>query len=336
MPRVTIAIPTLVAGENLRRCLISLCRQSFQDFEVIVINNGNSDVASLLPPARFSLRILSPESNIGFGAAVNFAVRSSAAELIACLNDDTEANEYWLEQLVLAMDSSPRVGMCASRIQLLGTATLDSAGMLICREGSSKQRGRMQPWTEWMVSGEALMPSGCAGIYRRGLMEEIGLFDEDFFLYCEDTDLGLRARWAGWECRYAADAVVEHHYSQTAGAFSLVKARFVERNRLWVAIKNFPVSRLLLVPLISLVRYGWQMTALRDGRGAGTELLRTGVTLKDAISVVWYAWRDTLIHLPLLIRKRACCRRLRRIRPTEFSRLLNRYSISAKDLAYSR
>jgi len=338
MPCVTIAIPTLLGGPTLQSCLESLGRQTFRDFEVIVVNNGavnNGTAAAVTEPLNFPLRILSPGSNIGFGAAVNLAVKGSTAEFIASLNEDTEPDERWLERLVAAMESAPQVGMCASRIQLFGTSTLDSAGILICGDGSSKQRGQSQPSADWTISGDALLPSGCAGLYRRRMLEEVGLFDEDFFLYCEDTDLGLRARWAGWQCRYAADAVVNHHYSRTAGAFSPLKAKYVERNRLWVAIKNFPCSRLLLVPMVSLFRYAWQLSAIRDNRGASAGFIRAGSSMKDLLGILWKAYLETAIHLPSLLRKRALCRRRRRIPPAEFSELLDRYGISARDLAYS-
>jgi GT2 family glycosyltransferase len=335
MPCVMIAIPTLLGGQTLQNCLGSLCRQTFRDFEVIVVNNGNDEAVAGLAPVNFQLRILSVGSNIGFGAAVNLAVKGSTGEFVASLNDDTEPDEYWLERLVAAMASSPRVGMCASRIQLFGTSKLDSAGILICGDGSSKQRGQLQASADWTISGDALLPSGCAGLYRRRMLEEVGLFDEDFFLYCEDTDLGLRGRWAGWLCRYVADAVVNHHYSRTAGAFSPLKAKYVERNRLWVAIKNFPFSRLLLVPIVSLFRYAWQLSAIRDKRGASAGFILSGYSLKDALAILWDAYWETAIHLPALLRKRALCRSRRRIRPAEFSRVLDRYGISARDLAYS-
>ncbi len=89
---------------------------------------------------------------------------------------------------------------------------------------------------------EALFPSGSAALYRRKMLEEIGGFDDEFFLYCEDTDLGLRALWAGWKCFYVADAIVEHRYSHSAGRASALKAYLVERNRLYVAIEEFPCS----------------------------------------------------------------------------------------------
>ena len=90
------------------------------------------------------------------------------------------------------------------------------------------------------------MPSASAALYRRAMLDQTGGFDADFFLYCEDTDLGLRAARLGWTCLYASDAIVDHRYSHSAGRVSPLKAYYVERNRLAVAIKNFPAPMLLL------------------------------------------------------------------------------------------
>ncbi len=129
----------------------------------------------------------------------------------------------------------------------------------------SKQRGHGRPPEDFPVAEETLFPSGSAALYRRAMLEEIGGFDDSFFLYCEDTDLGLRARWAGWKCLYVPEAVVEHHYSHSAGGASPLKAYYVERNRLFVLAKNFPARMLLAAPFVTLARYLWH--ALVPARG---------------------------------------------------------------------
>ena len=112
------------------------------------------------------------------------------------MNDDATAHPGWLEALLAAIEPRPDVGMCASQVRLAGDGRLDSAGMLLCLDGSSKQRGHLESPASYARKEEALLPSGSAALYRREMLDEIGLFDESFFLYCEDTDLGLRARWA--------------------------------------------------------------------------------------------------------------------------------------------
>ncbi len=275
-----IAIPTLQAGEPLFGSLRSLNDHIFREFEVTVINNGRL-VFSPPTDLSFPCRVLSPVENIGFGAAFNLAARASTAPFIAALNDDTEPDPEWLDALVNEISRDSRTGMCASRILLFESGRLDSAGMLICLDGSSKQRGRGQLPLLFDCPADVLLPSGCAALYRREMLEEIGFFDEDYFLYCEDTDLGLRARWAGWGCRYAPGATVRHRYSSTSGAFSPIKARFVERNRIWVAVKNFPLALLAVSPLISFLRYFWQFASLASRGGAAFEFIRSGNSLLE-------------------------------------------------------
>ena len=323
----------------LADCLRALSYQTFRDFEVIIINNGASSQpvnAAGLDDLGFPVRILSPQTNVGFGAAINLAVNSTDARLIATLNDDTEAEPEWLEALVRELESDSAIGMCASSIHRIEKPErLDSAGMLICLDGSSKQRGGWMPPSSFAIAEDVLLPSACAALYRRELLDEIGLFDEDFFLYCEDTDLGLRARWAGWRCRYVAAAVVRHHYSWTSQPFSPMKARFVERNRLWVAIKNFPFILLPAVPFVAIVRYLWQLRAIRSQQGAAAEFVKSGESLRSASAIVFRAWLETIFHLPALLQKRARGRSGRKIGSVEFIRLLYRHRITTKELAFS-
>ena len=120
--------------------------------------------------------------------------------------------------------------------------------------GTTKQRGHRGPGHPAGEPSEALIPSGCAALYRRSMLDQIGLFDSDYFLYCEDTDLGLRGRLAGWNCLYVPGAVVEHDYSSTTGRASAQKAYFVERNRLYTVVKLFPIFLWPLVPWYSAWR----------------------------------------------------------------------------------
>jgi GT2 family glycosyltransferase len=318
----------------LDRCLRSLNEQTFAHFEVIVINNGTQGI--VLPPnLSYPCRVLPVATNIGFGAAINLAARSSPSPYIATLNDDTEADPQWLEELVFEMAADPRTGMCASRIRLFDLERLDSAGMLICLDGSSRQRGHGQNPTSFGRTADVLLPSACAALYRLRMLEDAGFFDEDFFLYCEDTDLGLRGQWAGWGCRYASGATVRHHYSSTAGAYSPVKALLIERNRIWVAVKNFPLVLLAVSPLMSGWRYFWHFISIIKKRGAAAEFVRSGISFSALLAILLRAWAEAIRVWPLLLRKRAAVRRTRRISSLSFIRLLLRHRITARELAHS-
>jgi len=324
---VTVVVPTLAADETLHECVASLDRQTFSDFEVIVIDNSGRRVVQ----STNRVQAITNERNVGFGAAVNQAFHQSGAPFLAVLNDDATAHPRWLEALLAAIEPRPDVGMCASQVRHASDGCLDSAGMLLCLDGSSKQRGHLESPTHYPRQEEALLPSGSAALYRREMLNEIGLFDESFFLYCEDTDLGLRARWAGWECLYVPDAVVEHRYSHSSGNASALKAYYVERNRLFVIFKNFPLLDLLLVPFYATSRYFWHLIYALRGRGKAADFQREGGSL---VRLPWYVIRG---HLELLARFPQVWRQRRRIKrrltAKQFRRLIRRYSISPRQVA---
>jgi GT2 family glycosyltransferase len=223
--------------------------------------------------------------------------------------------------------------MCASQVRLAGENCLDSAGMLICPDGSSKQRGHRQPPEKYSRPEEVLLPSASAALYRRAMLDEIGGFDEDFFLYSEDTDLGLRARWAGWKCLYVPDAVVDHRYSHSAGRASPLKAYFVERNRLFVVLKSFPASDLLKSPWFALARYFWHVLSMLKGTGAAAEFRRDGNSAWRLVLFAVRAHFALLWNWRKLCGKRRAIRRAARISAAEFRALLRSHSISPQEVA---
>jgi GT2 family glycosyltransferase len=329
---VTVVIPTLTAGVRLRECVESLAQQTRHDFEVVVVDNSGTGLVRRNGSAPGG-RIIENNRNGGFGAAVNQGAAASTSPYLAVLNDDAVAHPRWIETLVRAIEKRPDAGMCASQVRLFGEPLLDSAGMLVARDGSSKQRGHGRAPENFPVAEETLFPSGAAALYRRAMLEEVGGFDEQFFLYCEDTDLGLRARWAGWKCLYVPEAVVEHHYSASAGRASAVKAYYVERNRLFVVAKNFPGRMLLAAPFSSLLRYGWHAWYLLQGRGSAARFRAEG---NAGPRMAWYVVRA---HAALaanagrLWRERREIRARARITPAVFRHLVRSHSISARKVA---
>jgi GT2 family glycosyltransferase len=345
---VTVAIPTLAADERLQECLDSLRRQTRRDFEVAIIDNSGKGLAARFgggpahgaplgtpcgAPSGPDVQVIVNPSNVGFGAAINQALAASRAPYLATLNDDAVVHPGWLEALVAALERRPDAGMCASQVRLFGEGVLDSAGMLVAGDGSSKQRGHGRPPEDFPVPEETLFPSGSAALYRRAMLDDIGGFDAGFFLYCEDTDLGLRARWAGWKCLYAPNAVVEHHYSHSAGRASPLKAYYVERNRLFVVAKNFPARMALAAPWVTLARYFWHCWYLLRGQGAAARFRAEG---HAGPKMLWYSVKAhgaLALHLPALWRERTRIRRGARITPAIFRRLLRSHFISARKVA---
>jgi GT2 family glycosyltransferase len=205
--------------------------------------------------------------------------------------------------------------------------------MLLGRDGSSKQRGHGRAPEDFPVEEEALLASGSAAVYRRTMLEDVGGFDERFFLYCEDTDLGLRARWRGWKCVYTPLAVVEHHYSHTAGDASPLKAYLVERNRLFVLAKNFPAGLLWVAPWAAAARYFWHLVYLIEGRGSAARFRAGG---HNGARMLWYVVKahwGLLTNCRRLWRERQSIQGGARITPVVFRYLAHGYVVGARRVA---
>ena len=327
---VTVVVATLAGGDALADCLRSLEKQTIDRYEVIVVDNSGTHQ---IQPWGQRTRVISNDKNVGFGAAINQGIRASDAPYVATLNDDAVADSRWLETLVNAAEARPDVGMCASEVRLAGTNTLDSAGMLIAIDGSSKQRGHGEPPEKYASAIDALCPSGSAALYRRTMLDQIGLFDESFFLYCEDTDLGLRAQWAGWKCAYVPGAIVEHQYSRSAGRASPMKAYFVERNHWYLALKNFPWPLVMFVKQASFVRYFWHLVSLMEGRGKASEFRGSGHSLVFLAFLMFRAWIAAIVRLPRLWSARRRIIKKRRITRQEFRKILADHSTTLRKVA---
>jgi GT2 family glycosyltransferase len=339
--RVIVAIPTLVADEALDDCFTALDLQSFRDFAVILIDNSGQGLtrrfahrqAAVRSPGSFPLLIIENPRNVGFGSAINQATAASQGDYVATLNDDCVPSPEWLAELIAVIEREYEIGMCASQVRMAGpdAARLDSAGMVISRDAASKQRGFLESAANFSKDDEVLCPSASAALYRRGMLEDVGGFDESYFLYCEDTDLGLRARWAGWQARYAAKALVTHRYSHSAGRVSSLKAYLVERNRLVTAVKNLPARDLWLLPFAGLLRYCWHVGGLLSGRGATAQYHKQE---GGGLRLFWYVAKAhgyVLATLPRVLRRRRQMKR--RMQPRQVSMILRRHRISLRRVA---
>lgn len=333
------AVSVIVVNHDRRQlladCLDSLLRQSLTPLEILVVDNGSRDgsqqyLRDLKSPL---VRLLELPSNLGFAAANNRALKVARGEFIALLNNDAVAESKWLERLIQPLRSDPCCGMCASKILLEG-GIIDKVGHLLFLDGQNRGRGTGEPDRgQYDQSQEVLLPDGCAAAYRRELLHQVGGFDEDFFAYADDADLGLRARWLGWSCQYVPGAVVVHRQSATTSRYSPQKIFWVERNRCWLAAKNFPWFVLLAGPFLTLYRWSWNLAAALRGRGAAGQFRRQGGWGGAATTVLRANW-EALRRLPTMLRKRSQVRRSRKLSDWEFFRLIWKYRIRARELAF--
>jgi len=339
MPRVSVVVVNLNGRSMLESCLSSLWRQNYSDFEVIVVDNGSCDGSiDFLGSIRDKrLKVVALPENIGFAAGCNAGIRVAAGQFIATLNNDAEVVPGWLGSLAAALEEEPARGMCASKIlSATDHNRIDKVGHLIYMDGLNHGRGSGQlDIGQFDDPEEVLFPDAAAALYRRAMLDEIGLFDEKFFAYGDDADLGLRGRVAGWTCAYVPKAGVYHIHSATAGKFSPLKAFLIERNRFWVALKLFPLPLLFVTPVFTLVRfffhaYGAIFMTGSSGQFAGECSRRT------LVLTILKAYWSGLKSFGLMWRSRREIRQFARINGTEFTRLLWQHRISTKELTLGR
>jgi GT2 family glycosyltransferase len=241
----------------------------------------------------------------------------------------------FVRTLVAAADESPENGMVAARVlDYARREVLDTAGHLLHRDGLNRGRGRLEADRgQFDPAQGALFPSGAAGLYRRAMLEEIGLFDESFFLYGDDAELGLRARLCGWRCAYAPAAVAYHHYSRSVGAYSAQKAFYVERNRVWLALELFPPGLLVRNPWYTAARLAHHAAAAVTGRGAAARLANDS-SVARLVGVMLRAWASALRGLPRVLRRRREVRGLRGFAAARIYELLRAFPLSSREVAF--
>jgi len=318
----------------LRACLDSLGRQTGVEFETIVVDNGSVDGSADLAEREFGAVVIRNRENRGFCAANNQGIAAARGEFVALLNNDAEAEPGWLAALIEACSLAPDVGMAASKVLVWeDPSRIDKAAHLIFPDGQNRGRGSgAKDIGQFDREEEALWPDGCAAMYRKRMLDEIGGFDEDFFAYGDDAELGLRARIAGWRCIYTPRAVVRHHRGSTMGKGSAERLLLIERNRVLLAMKLFPWSLLCLNPLFFAVRLIAGMAIA--GRNAGDTVHFPGLAGKLAMAGAllrgdWCALRMA----PQTLRKRGEMGKLRRLSPREVRRLIWSYRLPLREVA---
>jgi GT2 family glycosyltransferase len=336
MKRVTVSVIILNwnGKELLRDCLSSLKQQSYREFEVIVVDNGSTDGSADLIRSEYSdfVELVCSKINLGFGRGNNIGVKHSSGKYVLLLNNDCVVDKLWIAELVRVAESERRVGMCGSKIlSCHDRHVIDNTGHLIYRDGLNRGRGRLEVDAgQYDMKRDIFFPSACAALYRREAFDEIGGFDEDFFAYGDDTELGIRVRLAGWKCQFVPTAIAYHKYSGSTSAYSPLKAFLVERNRMWVALKCFPIRYLLLGPFFTLGRYILQAYGALCKKGAAGRFTRE----HSHFGLMWILFKanvSALLGCGIMLRKR---RRIKiRVSQQEILSWFRDYGIGVHELA---
>jgi GT2 family glycosyltransferase len=324
----------------LKECLQSLkLQQVNQPFDVVVVDNGSNDGSPemvLSEPQHNPLVqvvLLRNRENRGFCAANNQGFAASDTEFVALLNNDAEAEPGWLAALTDAFKGRPDVGMAASKILVYeDQRRIDKVGHLIYPDGQNRGRGTGElDQGQYDRVEEVLWPDGCAAMYRRSMLDEIGGFDEDFFAYADDAELGLRARIAGWKCLYIPQAVVRHHRGATLGLRSSRRLELIERNRVLLAVKLFPWSLLSLNAFYYAMRLGAGVWAAVLGQGEVGKFPGLRGKLQAALALLKGDFA-ALWLIPRMLVKRRGMERIRKLSPGDVRKLIMEYRISLRQL----
>ena len=239
-----VVVPSWNGATVLPECLDSLLTQSIKA-HIIVVENGSTDNSLKLLRTKYPMvEVVVLQKNRGFAGGVNSGIKkaiSEGAEYVASFNNDATANKSWLKQLVEFMDKNPKVGIATGKIVSSKNNTLDSTGDIYTIWGLPFPRGRGEPISN-QYDKDAIVfgASGGASLYRVKMLEQIGLFDEDFFAYFEDVDLSFRAQLTGWKIAYLPEAVVDHQIGATSGRIKGFATYHTLKNLPLLLWKNVP------------------------------------------------------------------------------------------------
>ncbi|MEZ4669075.1 MAG: glycosyltransferase family 2 protein [Anaerolineae bacterium] len=266
---LSVIIPNWNGGKYLPTCLDALARQTYQQIEVIVADNASSDGSQELIHSQYPEVILVElAENRGFTGACNAGIRAAGGDYIALLNNDTEVETGWAAAVMGAFATHPEIGIVASKMLLFDKRTqIHTAGDYFTVDGRAGNRGVWQQ-DQGQFDKEEFVFSACGGssTYRKVMLDEIGILDDDFFFSLEDIDLAWRAQLTGWRCLYTPKAIVYHHLSATGGG---VTASYYDgRNLIFTLIKNYPAilwRKHGLSILKAQVHLAWE--AMRAWRG---------------------------------------------------------------------
>lgn len=311
-PFFSILILFWQSEQFLQRCLQSLQAQTFQDFELILLDNGASqppDPAVLAAFQSSALKLIHSEANLGFTGGNNLAARSASGEYIVLLNGDAFPEPEWLETLHQAAFSHPGHCFASRLIQANKPDTLDGEWNVYHASGLAWRKNHNQPVTQTTASARLVMSAcGAASAYPKTAFEQVGGFDEAFFAYMEDIDLDMRLQLAGHPFLYLPEAKVRHVGSGSTGYRSDFATYYGQRNLIWAFVKNMP-GFLFYLLLPAHIFYNLLYLIASLFMPSGKALFR--------------GKRDALKGLPAILKKRQVIQAQRKITPWQFARLLD-------------
>ena len=250
--KATVVIPNLNGAGWLKDSIESIWAQTMQDLELIVVDNGSTDESLAIAQSyqgRPGYTLIQNDTNTGFSHAVNQGIRAAKGEYVALFNNDAFAEPDWLENLIAAAEQDKRIFAVSSlMIRHFERELADDAGDYVTLLGFACKRGDGMKASRYQKPGRVFSACGGAALYRKSILDEIGLFDETFFAYYEDVDISWRANSLGYKNVYCPTARCYHICGATTGAVRYNPFKSIQsgRNSILLPYKNMPILMLLL------------------------------------------------------------------------------------------
>ncbi len=283
--KVSVVIPNWNGIKFVGMCLDSMAHSTFKDFEVIVVDNGSTDGSRELIEEKYPhVRLIKLPENMGFARACNEGIKASDAEYICLLNNDIEIDPDWLGELVEGMERHPECGMGTTKMMFLDERDVFyNTGDLFHAWSAGGGRGQGEK-DAGQYDREEYVFGACAGagIYRRELFENVGIFDEDFFIFAEDVDLNMRSQLQGMKCVYLPKAKVYHIGTATVGLYSDRYVYLCKRNDIFVLIRNYSL-KMYFKYLWTILKHQFGDIKYFTSRGQGLVLLKSKI---DALKML--------------------------------------------------
>jgi GT2 family glycosyltransferase len=332
---IDVIIINYNGGDEVIKCIESVIIQSYKNHEITIVDNDSKDGSLDNIKSKYPfVKIIETGYNSGWGVACNEGIKNSNGEYISLLNNDAYLDSNCLNEMVKAINIKDEYGSCASKILLWNEPEkIEVVGLSIYKDGSSVGRGRLQSSEKYDISEEVFCANDCVCLYKREMISNVGLYDPDFFIYADETDMGWRHQIAGWKCIYTPKAIAYHAHSRAAGDYSDFKAYHVERNRLYIVFKYFPYWNIISSFIYSTYRYLYQVRLIKKGKGSLAKY-REKFSLFHGLIVLAKAHIDAFKKLPVMLkRRRKYNKEIKKISNKDIRELFLKYGISGKQLA---
>jgi len=331
---VSVIIVNYNGGDDVLKCIDSVKEQSYTNYEIIIIDNDSKDNSLNLIRSKYeNVKIIETGYNAGWGIGCNIGIAESKGEFISVVNNDAYLDNMCIEEMVKSIILKNDYGSCACKILLSDdTERIEVVGLCIYKDGMAISRGRHENKIKYDNSEEVFCASDCVCLYRREMLNEIGLYDTDFFMYANDSDIGWRQQLYGWKCIYNPASLAYHAHSKSAGNYSDFKAFHVERNRIFVAFKYFPLFDFMISFYYSFYRYLLQLLLIKSNKGSLSKYKEES-SLVNGLGILIKAYFSFFKAIPLMYKKRRYYFSRCKITRRTVTNIFKLYGVSAKVIA---